>query len=64
MDSLEQARVSVNADDLREILSALNGPAYLIRELQAIRSLGNSSIDRLIKEYNDWAEGVGGSTDE
>lgn len=53
-------KISVDADDLRQILAALNGPGYLIREFQAIRSLGNSPIDRLIAEYNDWAEVNGG----
>lgn len=44
--------VTVSAADLRAILEALSGPGYLIRELQAIRSLGNSPIDRLIAEFD------------
>lgn len=45
-------KVLVSADALRQILEAINGPGYLMRELQAIRSLGNSPIDTLTKEYN------------
>lgn len=45
-------KVTVSADALRQVLQALTGPPYLIRELQAIRSLGNSVIDQLVDEYN------------
>jgi len=45
-------KVTVSADALRQILSALVGPPHYIRELQAIRSLGDSPIDKLIDEYN------------
>ena len=48
--------VTVDASALREILQALNGPSYLIAELQAIRSLGDSPIDLLIKQFNEQAE--------
>lgn len=50
--STADLKVTVSYEPLRQILQAINGPAYLIRELQAIRSLGNSPIDRLIEEFN------------
>ena len=45
--------VTVNASDLREVLSALIGPSHLIRELQVIRSLGENPIDRLVQQFNE-----------
>lgn len=45
--------VTVDADALRRILQALIGPGYLIRELQAIRSLGNSPINKLMEQYKE-----------
>ena len=47
-------RVEVNASALREILQALNGPDYLIRELQVIQEIqGNASpINILTHEFN------------
>lgn len=44
--------VTVDADALRQVLQALNGPSYLISELMAIRVLGNSPIDILVEQYN------------
>lgn len=44
-------KILVSADALGEVLRALSGPDYLIRELQAVRMLGDSPIDKLIKEY-------------
>lgn len=48
----EPKTITVNADALRQVLSALVGPDHMIRELQAIRSLGNSPIDKLVNEFN------------
>lgn len=48
--------VTVDAKALEEVLGALSGPDYLIRELQAIRVLGNSPIDKLIAQFNEQAE--------
>lgn len=49
--------VQVSAEALFSILNALNGPGHHIRELQATRSpLFDNPIDKLIKEYNAWAE--------
>lgn len=54
--------VTVNAKALREVLQALTGPGYLIRELQAIRGgpavglLDNNPIDELIRQYNEQLE--------
>lgn len=39
----------VPIDALKQVLLALNGPPHYIRELQAIRSLGNSPIDVLLE---------------
>lgn len=39
----------VPVDALKQVLLALNGPPHYIRELQVIRSLGNSPIDILLK---------------
>jgi hypothetical protein len=44
--------VTVSAVDLRAVLMAAVGPPHLIRELQAIRILGNSPIDRLVEQFN------------
>ena len=47
--------VTVNAYALRELLVALNGPAHLIRELQALRGplVGeNNPINILTAEFN------------
>ena len=45
--------VTVDADALRQVLQALVGPSHYIRELQAIRSLGDSPIDKLIFQFNE-----------
>jgi len=47
--------VTVNAQALRTVLEALNGPSHLIRELQVIRNLSGHEcpINRLINEYNN-----------
>jgi len=47
-------KVTVSADALRQVLEALVGPGYLIRELQAIRGLPGytNPINTLIEEYN------------
>ena len=46
--------LKVNAEALRQILQALNGPPHYIRELQAIRDLPGREcpITRLTDEYN------------
>lgn len=49
--------VEVDADALRQVLTALCGPGYLIRELQSTRRIGNlvkepNPIDTLIMQYN------------
>lgn len=48
----------VDALALKQVLHALNGPAYYIRELQATRNLpGNlNPINVLIRQYNAWVE--------
>lgn len=47
-------KVSVDAKALREVLIALNGPGYYIRELQVTRgeAFPDNPIDLLIKEFN------------
>ena len=54
-------RIEVNAESLRQILSALSGPGYLIREIQATiqvdEMLGNKNpLMDLVNEYNAWAK--------
>ena len=47
--------VIVDADALKKVLGALNGPGHLIRELQATRGplVGdNNPINILIENYN------------
>ena len=47
--------VTVNADALRQVLEALNGPGHLIRELQYTRGplVGHDNpINILVKEFN------------
>lgn len=48
--------VVVSARALKEVLQALIGPPHHIRELQAIRSLGNSPIDTLVNQFNGQME--------
>lgn len=53
----DRAKVTVDAAALREVLLALDGPGYLIRELQATRGpLFDNPIDRLIAEYETQAD--------
>lgn len=44
--------ITVSAEPLREILIALNGPHYLLREMQAIRSIASDPIGQLVEEFN------------
>lgn len=44
--------VTVTGSALKALLEAVLGPPHYIRELQAIRRLGNSPIDILLNEYN------------
>lgn len=46
-------KVPVDAAALRQVLVALNGPGHYIRELMAIRDLGNSPIDALLEQFNE-----------
>lgn len=50
--------IPVNANALRLVLSALEGPGHLIRELQAARSIeallgGTNPISELVRNYNE-----------
>lgn len=48
-------KVTVSADALKEVLTALNGPAHYIRELQALRDPpfgSDNPINILCAEYN------------
>jgi len=48
--------LEVDAEALRQVLNALNGPGYYIRELQVTRSpLIDNPIDKLCTQYNEWA---------
>lgn len=48
--------ITVDASALRQVLAALIGPAHLIRELQATRSLHKlghpNPIDILLEQFN------------
>lgn len=48
----------VDSKALKQVLSALNGPAHHIRELQATRNLpgDDNPINTLINQYNAWVE--------
>jgi len=47
---------TVDAEALGEVLTALNGKDYLIRELQVTRGpLFNNPIDKLTEQYNEQA---------
>ena len=56
----EDERITVDANALRQILVALNGPSYHIAELQVTRGLSNfdslevNPIDKLTDEFNAW----------
>ena len=52
-------KIMINADALRQVLEALNGPGHLIRELQYTRNMPigkPNPIDVLIGDYNQCAE--------
>lgn len=50
-------RIEVDAEALQQVLQALVGPGYLIRELQATRDkpplFTGNPIDTLVREYNE-----------
>ena len=57
----EDERITVDANALRQILVALNGPSYHIAELQVTRGLSKTfdslevnPIDKLTDEFNAW----------
>lgn len=47
-------KIPVDAEALRRVLSALDGPPHYIRELQVTRNLpgNNNPINTLIDDYN------------
>jgi hypothetical protein len=49
----DETKFLVSANALQEVLEALNGPGYLIRELQFTRSLPGNAINTLIEQYNE-----------
>lgn len=59
MDTDDRLKVLVDAKALREILSALTGPGYLVRELQAITDLPGHDcpIKLLIQQFNEQVSG-------
>lgn len=57
--AVDTENIPVNADNLRTVLSALNGPPHYIRELQALNKPPfNSPIAALTDQFNAWAEKV------
>ncbi len=60
-------RIEVDAEALRMVLVALNGPGHYIRELQVTRGpLFDNPIDKLTVEFNAWtdSDAAKGSNDE
>jgi hypothetical protein len=56
--SEQKQTVTVDANALREVLVALNGPGHYIRELKVTRgALFDNPIDKLIAEFNAQASG-------
>lgn len=58
---VEDGFITVPSDPLFQLLSALNGPGHLIRELQALRGplVGDDNpINILVDRYNDWVNKV------
>lgn len=51
-------KVLVDAEALRQVLDALNGPGHYIRELQVTRNLpgNNNPINTLVEQYNAFAD--------
>lgn len=52
-------RIEVDAVALRQVLQALCGNSYEIRELQVLRGspiFGDNPIDILLTEFNTWVE--------
>lgn len=52
------SKVTVSSESLHAVLSALNGPEYLIRELQVTRNIESltgvmNPINQLIREFNE-----------
>lgn len=63
--ALPSNMVSVSAEALYEVLTALNGPGHLIRELQVTRDkppvLTGNPIDLLISQYNEYRKRENGN---
>ncbi|BDD79433.1 hypothetical protein [Burkholderia phage FLC8] len=66
----ERAMVSVDVEALGELLHALTGPGYLIRELQVTRNLDlkglaikRNPINLLIEQYNAYVEKTNAATE-
>lgn len=49
----EDRKITVSYSALREIILAMCGPSYLIRELQALMGGPSCPITKLIKEMDD-----------
>jgi hypothetical protein len=56
----ENIKIPVSYKALRELLNALNGPGYYIRELQVTRSLpgNNNPINVITTQFNEAVERV------
>jgi hypothetical protein len=56
----DNSKVPVSIGPLRQVLAALTGPSYLIRELQVTRGPGfdDNPIDQLIKEFNEHIKAI------
>lgn len=58
--------VTVDANALRQVLEALNGPAHYIRELQVLRGPlhDGNPIDTLVSNYNKAVDEFNGVKNE
>lgn len=60
-------KITVSADALYKLLSALNGPSHYIRELQVTRNpiiSENNPIEVLMKEYNEAVDAYNASLEQ
>lgn len=59
MSETTDGKVCVNANALHQVLKALVGPSYLIRELVVIAGIQavDDPISILIREFNEYAVG-------
>jgi hypothetical protein len=55
--------IAVDRAALRQVLEALTGPGYYIRELQVTMSLPDNPIAKLVEQFNAVIEQEAGNAD-